>query len=209
MKIEVIRQRRKTVSIKLENSQMAIMKVPISCSENKIKEFLQSKKSWIEKMVEKLEAKENFSENFDLINNAYLFGKCVGTVENVLKNCNLERNLKFKTIKQFYCSKFFQLQDMCKDLSLQTGLKFREMKQTNSKHIWGSFSSDGIMKLNWKLVLIPKKLIVYVILHELCHSLQMNHSAKFWGLVNSVCPDFKECKRELSNFSFVLKSDFL
>ena len=93
-------------------------------------------------------------------------------------------------------------------ISNETGLAYNEIKMINSVRVWGSFNTAGIMKLNWKLVLLPVQLIEYVICHELCHGLQMNHSSKFWENVSKICPDYKKHKKELYRYSFLLKDKF-
>lgn len=198
MKIEIIRQRRKTISLRLLSSANAVVKVPLNCNEKKVKEFLEKKKSWLSKNTERLKKIEAFSCQFDLKNNLYVFGKSL---------CGVDKR-EIKNITSFYISKFYLLEEIAQKISLLTGLKFSKLKPTNSKCIWGSFSSEKIMKLNWKLIMLPTHLIEYVVLHELCHGAQMNHSPKFWNIVREFCPNYLKCKQDLKNFSFILKNDF-
>lgn len=62
---------------------------------------------------------------------------------------------------------------------------------------WGSCSSKGNLSFNFKLMRYRKEVIDYVIIHELCHLREMNHSKKFWSLVNRFCPDYKNLRKEL------------
>lgn len=57
---------------------------------------------------------------------------------------------------------------------------------------WGSCQSDGVIKLNWRLIMVPHDVIDYVIIHELCHLSHFNHSQQFWSLVELHCPEFKQ-----------------
>ena len=57
---------------------------------------------------------------------------------------------------------------------------------------WGSCSAKGNLSLNWRLVQVPEEVRDYVVIHELCHLRQMNHSSRFWDLVRSVCPNYRE-----------------
>ena len=63
--------------------------------------------------------------------------------------------------------------------------------------------SDKKIKLNWRLLMLPPDLRRYVLIHELCHLRQMNHSCAFWALVQTFCPSYKQCLRRLKEYSFL------
>lgn len=201
MQINVIREKRKTIVLKVVDTENAVLKVPKFLNDQKIKEFLNSKKNWLEKTTEKIKSNDFFAQKFDLKNNLYLNGEFFQPVET------LKSKAKNK-ILNFYKSKFFLLEKVAQNISKKTGLKFNEVKILSSKRVWGSFNAQGVMKLNFKLVILPARLLEYVILHELCHAKQMNHSAKFWALVQKYLPNFKELKSELNQYSFLLKEQF-
>lgn len=67
----------------------------------------------------------------------------------------------------------------------------------NQKTRWGSCSRKGTLSFNWRLVLLPATVMDYLIFHELAHLKQMNHSARFWSVVESMCPDYREAERWL------------
>lgn len=62
---------------------------------------------------------------------------------------------------------------------------------------WGSCTSQGVIRLNLQLIKLPQYLIDYVVVHELAHLRQMNHSKAFWQIVQSACPDYEKLRREL------------
>jgi hypothetical protein len=62
---------------------------------------------------------------------------------------------------------------------------------------WGSCSSLGNLNFNWKLLLMEPRLLDYVVVHELAHRLEMNHSAAFWRIVEAYIPDYRECRKAL------------
>lgn len=67
----------------------------------------------------------------------------------------------------------------------------------NQKTRWGSCSLSGNLSFNYKIVFLPERIADYLIVHELCHLGQMNHSKKFWLLVEKMLPDYKELRKSL------------
>lgn len=85
------------------------------------------------------------------------------------------------------------------------GFSFNRVTFRNQKSRWGSCSAQRNLNFNWRLVMAPIEVIDYVVVHELCHLAQMNHSARFWALVAETIPDFKERKKWLKQNDFLLK----
>lgn len=75
-----------------------------------------------------------------------------------------------------------------------------QIKLSSARTQWGSCTSRGVIRLNWQLVKMPLHLIDYVVVHELAHLIEMNHSAAFWRIVESACPDFAKCRVELRGY---------
>ncbi len=75
---------------------------------------------------------------------------------------------------------------------LKKPILFQRFSIKDTKSRWGSCSSRGSISLSWRLILAPEKVARYVCIHEVCHLLEMNHSTKFWALVEHFDPDFKE-----------------
>lgn len=71
----------------------------------------------------------------------------------------------------------------------------------NSRTRWGSCSSKGNLNFNYRLSLLPAHLAHYVIVHELCHLREFNHSQRFWDLVALTVPEYKACREELKKYS--------
>ena len=77
--------------------------------------------------------------------------------------------------------------------------KFNKINIRNQKTRWGSCSKKGNLNFNYKIALIPPRLSDYIIVHELCHLGEFNHSPRFWNLVAQTVPDYMKIRREIRN----------
>lgn len=98
-----------------------------------------------------------------------------------------------QALKRFYYQQ-------CKDLveksisSYQRNFKTkpRSFRITDSKTTWGTCDSNRQLTFNWRLAMAPREVIDYVVVHEMCHMVHMNHDRSFWRLVGKIMPDYKE-----------------
>ncbi|MFH1188390.1 MAG: SprT family zinc-dependent metalloprotease [bacterium] len=89
------------------------------------------------------------------------------------------------------------IKERIEQLNTQYGFSYRRIAIRNQKSRWGSCSEDGNLNFNYRLLFLPSHLADYVIVHELCHLQEFNHSKKFWELVSRAIPDYTECRREM------------
>jgi len=122
------------------------------------------------------------------------------------------KKFKFEPIRKFGKKDYEKYKDISLRLAQQKILDFNKIYNypigriliKNQKTRWGSCSRKGNLNFNWKIVLLPRRLVDYVIVHELCHLKEFNHSLKFWDLVRETIPNFKELKAELKKNSLRL-----
>jgi predicted metal-dependent hydrolase len=81
--------------------------------------------------------------------------------------------------------------------SIIIGCKYKSVSIKKLKSRWGSCSSDKRLNFNYKIMFLPEDMQDYLIVHELCHLEEMNHSKKFWALVGDVFPDYQKINRLL------------
>lgn len=74
------------------------------------------------------------------------------------------------------------------------------IKNLNSK--WGSCSAKKNLNFNYRLIALPEHLVTYIVVHELCHLKELNHSQRFWDLVAKVCPNYRQLRKELHQIDF-------
>lgn len=77
------------------------------------------------------------------------------------------------------------------------GVTPSELKLSAARTQWGSCTVRGTVHLNWQLIKLPQRLVDYVVVHELAHLVELNHSPAFWAVVKTACPDFKKRRAEL------------
>lgn len=173
MKVTVIRSNRKTVAIQVNSDRSVTVRAPRSASEKDIEEILKKKKAWISKHIEKIkETKERVeAEPTEKL-----------TREKVIALA--EEALKVIPERVEYFAKVI-------------GVTYGKITVRNQKTRWGSCSSKGNLNFNCLLMLAPPEVLDYVVVHELCHRKQMNHSKAFWLEVEKVLPDYKEARKWL------------
>ena len=173
MKVTVIRSNRKTVAIQVNSNLSVTVRAPRSASEKDIEEILKKKEAWISKHIEKIkETKERFeAEPTEKLRRE----KVIALAEEALKVIPERVEYFAKVI----------------------GVTYGKITIRNQKTRWGSCSSKGNLNFNCLLMLVPPEVLDYVVVHELCHRKQMNHSKAFWSEVEKVLPDYKEARKWL------------
>ena len=173
MKVTVIRSNRKTVAIQVNSDLSVTVRAPRSVSEKDIEEILKKKEAWISKHIEKIkETKERVeAEPTEKLTRE----KVIALAEEA-----------FKVIPE-------RVEYFAKVI----GVTYGKITVRNQKTRWGSCSSKGNLNFNCLLMLAPPEVLDYVVVHELCHRKQMNHSKAFWLEVEKVLPDYKEARKWL------------
>ena len=193
--MKIIREKRKTLSIRIWKWWELLVKVPKKVSQKIILDFLEKHKTWIsekqnlfEENSQKFEIWEKFLffwEEFDLCELEAKNDKNVLIFDSKkfftnTKNPEILRELFIKFYKKEakkYISK--KISEICELLNLS----FNKLKITSASSRWGSCNSKKNISFSFRLILAPKKSIDYVIVHELAHLSEMSHSKAFWDLV--------------------------
>ena len=168
--VTVIKSKRKTISIQIKYNEV-IVRAPTRMKQNDIEKFVESKRVWIEKHLKSLSEKQKLLENIEPYSNEEIRSFIAKAKEIIPKKV------------EFYADK--------------TGVTYNKITIRCQRTRWGSCSSKGNLNFNCLLVLLPDELIDSVVVHELCHRKQMNHSTKFYAEIEKVFPDYKRCRQWL------------
>jgi predicted metal-dependent hydrolase len=106
-------------------------------------------------------------------------------------HAHLVRNALIRWYKQ---RAYEKLNQMVAQLAPQVGAHPSQVEIKSFKARWGSCSTTGVVQFNWRIMLAPTQMVEYVVVHELCHLLQHNHSKAYWREVERMMPDYPECR---------------
>lgn len=173
MNVKIIRSNRKTLAIQINPDLSVTVRAPMYAPQSDIERILREKEGWIQKHIEKIREQEAKKKEIqgESVESEYL------TNEEIKKLADKALQHIPKRVSYF---------------AKQIGVTYGKITIRNQKTRWGSCSSKGNLNFNCLLMLTPPEVIDYVVVHELCHRKEMNHSKAFWAEVEKVIPDYKE-----------------
>ena len=186
------------------NSEISLI-VPNLVTYYAATEFLNKSTKWLEKKISKL---ASYNNKFRYLGNEIVIELSTTkhdkiSVPSFIDNTLIVSNTNAQTISEAYESWLFDKANeyipiRAKQLAERYGFSYNKVTIKKLKSRWGSCSSQRNVSFNYKLMYFNTKVIDYVIVHELCHLSEMNHSDKFWKLVEAIVPDYKKYKRALT-----------
>lgn len=165
--------------------------IPLRYREQDVAEFLRAKSPWIQKKLmhfEKLRREEKQLEQGTIM----YFGEVIRSPADLSGEEALEKWYRREAKKHFTAR--------VAELASLHGFTYNKISIRAAKTRWGSCSVKKNLSFNWRLMKAPKFVIDYLILHELAHTVVLNHSRKFWYLVASICPRYEEAKTWLKQY---------
>ena len=216
------RSARRTISIVIKDGAV-IVKVPNEYDSSPrlrqhVEDFLRRKSGWIERKLS--ETARNREELLPGLggNAVYLFGYPAEVLYDPASRATRfdGRTLRLPVAhddagKRLILARWYkkiankELSSRLRRMADTTGYTYASFALSSAKGKWGSCADDGVIRLNYRLAALPERLIDYVILHELCHTAEMNHSEKFWKRVGYFMPDCKARRKELDRYRFVME----
>lgn len=216
MDYEIIRSKRRTLAITVDCSGRVTVRAPLGLPESNIDEFVRSKRGWIQKHSAAADERKKLRTDrltvpprslpllgeLCPVDNVQPYGYTGGRF-HLPKDTPLEECLPYlrKLYRKIACDTLTSRTMLTAD---RMGVKISAVKINSAKTRWGSCSAKGVINLSWKLIAADPPLIDYVIVHELCHVGQMNHSDAFWESVGRAIPDYRERREALKDVQRLL-----
>ena len=167
MDYELIRSDRRTLSVQLKEDGTPLVRAPLRMSVPTIERFLREHWDWVEKQQAKLAARPK--------------------AERMMEDELAALKARARGVFIARCAYYAPL----------VGVRFGQISVRSQHTKWGSCTAKGNLNFNCLLLLAPPEVLDYVVVHELCHRLEMNHSPRFWAEVQRVLPDYASARRWL------------
>jgi predicted metal-dependent hydrolase len=205
----------KNIALRINHLKEIELVLPKGVPSDYAKKFLLQKQSWLFKKLKSIKEPMELKASGQIA----IFGighKIDHTVSDNVTSTSIESGtIKIScpvdcikdTIAEFLKGLFLkEITKMTKTIAKKQGLSFNKISVKDNVSRWGSCSSDKNLSFNWRLVFAPKEIVKYVVIHELCHLKEMNHSSNFWELVESIESDYLMARLWLKKNKAVIHS---
>ena len=173
LSVLLVRSSRKTLAVQIRTDGTVIARAPLRMPKDRILCFLSEKASWIRMQQGKMQEREKMRQQARI----HLDAAQEKELRERAKSVLAQRTAYF---------------------ARQVGVTYGRITVRDQKPRWGSCSQTGNLNFNFRLILAPLEVLDYVVVHELCHRRQMNHSTQFWQEVAQVLPDYRKRKAWLT-----------
>lgn len=211
LKYTLIRSRRKTAAIHITKDAVVEVRAPLKMPKTYIDEFVASKEEWITAHLtrrerlnnEKAAFALNYGDAVTLCGRAYPIrakdGKRSGfDGESFYLPPGLPHgDIKQAVVQIYKATAKHMLREKTGEYAKRMNVKPEAVKITSAKTRWGSCSGKNSLSFSWRLVMADESVIDYVVVHELAHIREHNHSPRFWAVVEDLLPDYRQRKLKL------------
>ena len=168
---EIIKSSRKTIAVEVLQDGSVLVRAPRNCPQSRIDTFLKEKQAWVLAKVEEQKEKEADSMKIQPLSEA-------------------EQRLYRDKARDIFEQKVSYYARMM-------GVSYGRIAIRDQKTRWGSCSGEGNLNFNWRLIFAPAGVLDYVVVHELAHRKEMNHSPRFWKVVEDTMPEYRKYQKWL------------
>lgn len=210
--VEVLRTgRKKSASIQLDG-ELVKVSVPQTLSDKRVRELITQRTPWIKTKLRELSDRPEFKpkeyvsgETFPYLGKNYRLkvlqgDDCLVRLKNgrfiaTISNSNEPQSLVQELLSEWYRNHAeMRLREKTERLAKIVDVAPRSVAIKTYKSRWGSCSARGDITYNWKIILAPHRIVDYVVIHELCHLIEHNHSNRYWKHVERYVPNWRDCR---------------
>ena len=204
MDFQIIRSRRKTIAVEITKEGDILVRAPLRAARREVTAFVEAHVDWIARKLAQVRERKAQSapRQFREGESFFFLGKPHGLRftgdgdylrrrdDEFLLGSDLSARAA-SLFRTWYRARAREIiEDRVVAFARQMGLDVKGVRITDARERWGSCSVSGGLNFAWRLVMAPPEVIDYVIVHELAHRVEMNHSRQFWERVGSVLPDY-------------------
>jgi len=205
--IQVEYRRRKSFELKWMNPYKLRVRVPVGTTRKMIDQLVQDKTDWIVRSRQRMMERENQLEKnylqastiqytgesipFRWEEKAHPFKLIMGPEEYVLVGRGTPQEAQQLVEASYRDRARMIFQARSAHVANRLGVEVNQIRIKSQKTRWGSCSSKGNLNFNWHAIVAPPEVIDYLVIHECCHLVHMNHSKAFWELVETLCPNYR------------------
>ena len=216
---KIIRSKRKTIALQINDDASLIVRVPFHASNEIVNRVILKHKRWVERKRNELRSRNlRLTRKIYFSGDGFLFAGDYYQLKLVdhqdiplifegafyLSRKYLSRANQVFT--EWYRKKAYE--KICERVMFfaqKRGLKHNKIKITSARRRWGSCSSQGNLNFSWRLIMAPLPVLDYVVIHELVHLIEKNHSQTFWEKVMLFMPGYEEQKNWLKKNGYLLR----
>jgi len=176
--VSIIKSRRKTLQIEIKDDCTVVVRAPYWVSRAQIDDFIARQREWLQKNLARIRSKA--------------------------EALPIQDKLTEHQLDKLTCEAKERIPAKVAEYAKIIGVTYKRVTIRSQKTRWGSCSSNGNLNFNCLLMLLPDAVADYVIIHELCHLIEPNHSDAFWRTVEKYCPDYKMLKQYLREHGDIL-----
>ena len=194
--------KRKKVSIQLDPNGLLTVKAPNGTPEDAIIRLVEQHSEWVLDNLRRISSSQPVPEAraYEDYGTFMYLGR-EHKLEELIETTDADEDMLRNRLKKFYfssCKKVINQRIAAYQQQLKVKPKSIDIVESTTK--WGSCSFDKKLTFNYRLAMAPVEVIDYVIVHELCHLLHMNHDRSFWRKVGGIMPDYKEKEEYLARY---------
>ena len=212
---KIIRSHRRSMAIIISDKGELVVRAPMRLSYDKIYSFIKEKEKWIITKQKEVENKKLINKDIITNKNVLFLGSKyeIKYLDGIKKIELSEKEILIPTtykdvspkLKQWYTKHAKKiLTERLEFFANVMQIDYASVNICNSKSKWGSCDSNRNIKLNFRLIMLPHKTLDYVLVHELSHILEMNHSKEFYKIVSTIMPTYKLHQKILKENNYLL-----